>query len=246
MMQRADAAMSAARAAPQSVWNQISPENQRALSGMGSAISRTGRRLATVGALGAGAYGAVSMLNDGSASEQDARMRDYIASTQHQMQAPVPGMSVYASYDAYAAEKHAALEKLANPLPMPFSSNAQTAMAAQFGSTLAQKLVSDPIDAMHRFLKRRIIDEPRHEAVFRTVIDEDPMLQEAYAKDPTSLERSFAAMRKMSPDIAQLHGPVSSFLRHATMSGGTIDLAAVRQLAETQRFYQQGKGGPGQ
>ena len=245
-MQRVDAALSAARAAPQALWSQLSPENQQALSGAGAAITRTGKRLATIGALGAGAVGAYHLLNDGSASEQDARMRDYIASTQHQMHAPVPGMSVYASYDAYAAEKHAALEKLANPMPMPYVSNAQTAMASQFGSTLAQKLVSEPIDAMHRFLKRRIVDEPKHEAVFHTVISEDPMLQEAYAKDPTSLERSFAAMRKMSPDIAMLHGPVSSFLRHATMSGGTIDLAAVRQLAETQRFYQQGKGGPNQ
>ena len=137
-----------------------------------------------------------------------------------------------------------AMEKRAEPsYPYPYAQSAHAAMSAEFGKALAQKLVSEPIDLAHRFLKKKLIDDPKADAVFRTVIEEDPMLRDAYAQNPVALERSFAAVRKMSPSVATLHGPVQSFLRHATVTGGTLDLAAIRQLAETQRFHQSAKQG---
>lgn len=226
----------------------FTPENLQTLRDTRATVGKWGRRAGTIGALGAGLAVGKRVLDDGTGSEQDARMRDYLSSTQHQMTGALPGMQVYGSYEAFGAAKHAeidAMVKTAEPpySPYPYANSAHAAMSAEFGKALAQKLVSEPIDLAHRFLKKKLIDDPKADAVFRTVIEEDPMLRDAYAQNPVALERSFAAVRKMSPSVATLHGPVQSFLRHATVTGGTLDLAAIRQLAETQRFHQSAKQG---
>jgi hypothetical protein len=239
--------MSHVRQARANAHTHFTPENLQTLRDTRDTVGKWGRRAATVGAIGAGLAVGKRVLDDGTGAEQDARMRDYLASTQHQMTGALPGMQVYGSYEAFGAAKLAeidAMEKRAEPsYPYPYAQSAHAAMSAEFGKALAQKLVSEPIDIAHRFLKKRLVDDPKADAVFQTVINEDPMLREAYAQNPVTLQRSFATIRKMSPSIATLHGPVQSFLRHATITGGPLDLAAVRQLAETQRFHQSAKNG---
>lgn len=240
-MQHVDNALTRVRGAPQSAWNKLSPENQEYLRRGGQWAGRQATRGARWGALGLGTYTGYKMLTDSSGSEQDARMRDHLANAQHLMAQPMPDMSVYASYDDFAESKLARLQPMA--MPGPFIVRTNDAFSSAFGQSLARKLVEEPIDNIHRFLKRKIVDDPKANDVFHTVISEDPMLAQSYRDNPKMLERSFAVMRKMSPSISTLHGPVQSYLRLAMMSGGNLDPAAVKHLTDIQQAHSRAKAG---
>jgi hypothetical protein len=181
------------------------------------------------------------MLGNGgqAASEQEARMQDYLANAQHQMAQPVPSMTVLGSYDAFAEEKRAAL-KSADKIDT--FNNAHGAMASAFGNALAQKFVTEPIDNAHWFLKKKIVEDPKAQATFHSVIEEDPMLRDAYAQNPTGLHETFKAMRKFGPSMSTSPAVVRSFLRQSTMAGGNMDFATIRLLAETEKFVQNARG----
>jgi hypothetical protein len=113
----------------------------------------------TGAAAGAG-YGAYRLLGNGggAADEQAARMQDYYANAQNQMAQPMPSMAVMASYDEFAAKKIAELKSADDGSPMLFNT-AHSAMGTAFGKALADKLVTEPIDNAHRFLKKKIVEE---------------------------------------------------------------------------------------
>ena len=166
-------------------------------------------------------------------------MQDYLANAQHQMGQPLPSMTVMASYDAFAQSKTAQLKQAE---PVNLFNGTHNAMASAVSQALAQKLVSEPIDNAHRFLKKRIVDDPKAHATFHSVVQEDPMLRDAYEQNPHVLEETFKAMRKFGPSMATTPAAVRSFLRQSTMAGGTMDFATIRLLAETEKFVQNGRG----
>ena len=158
-----DGAMTHVRQARANAHTHFTPENLQTLRDTRATVGKWGRRAGTIGALGAGLAVGKRVLDDGTGSEQDARMRDFLSSTQHQMTGALPGMQVYGSYEAFGAAKHAeidAMVKTAEPpySPYPYANSAHAAMSAEFGKALAQKLVSEPIDLAHRFLKKKLID----------------------------------------------------------------------------------------
>lgn len=193
-------------------------------------------------AVGAGGY-ALSRAGH-AADEQETRMRDYYANAAHQMPQPLPGMGVYASYDEFANEKIAALVKVANPAVPRFDTlgPAHAAFASQFGNALATKFVSEPIDGLHRILKKKIVDDPKAEATFHSVIQADPDLQKHYEQYPGQVDDTFKALRKFGPSMATSPAVVRSFLRQSMMAGGNMDFATIRMLAETEKFIQNGRG----
>jgi hypothetical protein len=240
-MDAARAGRADATARAQANWQSVSPENRAALQGAANTARTWGRRGAQAGLAAGGLYAGYRMLGGGgqTADEQAARMQDYLANAQHQMAQPIPSMTVMASYDAFAKEKVAAL-KAADKIDT--FNTAHSSMAGAFGNALAQKLVTEPIDNAHRFLKKKIVDDPKAHATFHGVVQEDPMLRDAYAQNPAGLEETFKAMRKFGPSMSTSPAVVRSFLRQSTMAGGNMDFATIRLLAETEKFVQNARG----
>lgn len=223
-------------------WNAVSPENRATLQNAATTAKTWGGRALKGGLAAGGLYAGYRMLGGGgqSAEEQNARMQDYLANAQHQMAQPVPSMTVLGSYDEFARSKLAALAKRADPVNT--LNGAHSAMAGAFGQALAQKLVTEPIDNAHRFLKKKIVDGPKAHTTFHSVVQEDPMLRDAYAQNPEGLEETFKAMRKFGPSMSTSPAVVRSFLRQSTMAGGNMDFATIRLLAETEKFVQNARG----
>lgn len=119
---------------------------------------------------------------------------------------------------------------------------AHNAFAGAFGNALATKFVSDPIDGIHRILKKKIVDDPKAHATFHGVIESDPDLQKHYAQNPGQVDDTFKALRKFGPSMATSPAVVRSFLRQSMMTGGNMDFATIRMLAETEKFIQNGRG----
>ncbi len=164
-------------------------------------------------------------------------MRDYMANTQQNMSAPLPPMSVYAGYDDFAAEKAAAYT--------PMYPTMQGAMANSLAQQLAQKFVGEPIDAVQTVLKKKLYDEPKHEAAFMSALEGDDILQAEHRENPDRLRGSFHTLKTFAPTIAKNPLATRTFLRQATMSGMNNvgpDFATIRMMAETEKFIQNAKG----
>lgn len=199
------------------------------------AQTRTGTALglAGAGALGYGLYRAGR-----NSDEQGARMQDYLANSHTQMNQPLPAMSVYASYDEFAREKHADFM----PPRVDTFGRTHDALSGALAQSLSRKLVEEPIDAFHRTLKKRLIEDPKAEQSFQAAVQGDPHLKSLYEKNPDNLRLAFKTMRKFSPTTASSPMAVQSFLLNTAMSGGRLDFATIRLLAETEKFVQNAKG----
>jgi len=156
---------------------------------------------------------------------------------QMNMAYPMPPMSVYASYDAFAEEKIGA-DTMVYP-------TMQGAMANSLANQLAQKFVGDPIDAVHKVLKKKLYDEPKHQAAFQAAIDGDEMLQQAHQENPQGFAETFKTLKTFAPSVARNPMATRTFLRQATMSGmhnTGPDFATIRMMTETEKFIQNAKG----
>lgn len=149
----------------------------------------------------------------------------------------MPSMSVYASYDEFAAEKIADYA--------PVYQTMQSSLANSLANQLATKFVGEPMDAVHKVLRKKFYDDPKHQQSFQNAVDEDDMLRAHHAENPDSLMKSFSTLKEFAPTLAKNPMATRSFLRNATMSGmhGTgPDFATIRLMAETEKFLQNAKG----
>jgi hypothetical protein len=166
--------------------------------------------------------------------EQKARGQDYMRNMQHNMMAPMPSMTVTASYEKFASEK------LALEPPIVYGTNA--AVAKSLADALGRKLIEAPIDALHESVKKRYYDEPTWRKNYSQVVKEDPLLSETHKQSPEVLANAFETIKRFSPSLAKDRLATRSLLRHVTMTGGEMDFATMKMLAETEKFHRESKG----
>lgn len=171
------------------------------------------------------------------AAEQTARAQDYMNNAQHDLNTALPSMTVTASYEKFAAEKRSTTR----PSEPEYFNTARGAVAKSFGDVLANKLVADPIDALHRTMNRRFYDEPEWKINFDKTVQSDPMLQNLLQQNPDALHNAFQTIKRFSPTLAKDHLATRSLLRHVAMSGGEMDFGTMKMLAETEKFHNESK-----
>lgn len=188
--------------------------------------------LAGAGITAAGYAGYRGLQN---AAEQDTRAQDYMNNMRHNLNSPMPSMTVTASYDQFAKEKTGARQ------PEYMIGTVNSAVAKSLADTLGNKLVADPIDAFHAAIKKRFYDEPKWQQNFDNVVQNDPTLAKVHAESPNMLPQVFDSVKRFSPTIAKDHLATRNLLRHAVMSGGELDHSVMKMLAETEKFHNEGK-----
>lgn len=185
--------------------------------------------------LGTAALGAAAYRGYPYAAEQGARGVDYMNSTHHDITAPFPSMTVTASYAKFASAK------LGSPQDPVLLGSAGAAAARSVADTLSQKLIADPIDSIHATIKKRYYDGPEWDKNFHSVVGGDPMLQQLHKDNPTVLPQAFDTIKRFSPSLAKDPLATRSLLRHVTMSGGEMDFATMKMLAETEKYHNESK-----
>lgn len=189
--------------------------------------------VAGIAGLGYSAYRA-----NQAANEQSARIQDHITNSAHNMSNPLPPMTVTASYDEFCEEK------VAN-VYAPVYPSMQNALSTSISQQLASKFVGEPIDEVHKVLKKKLYDEPKQQAAYDHAVASDELLQEAHRTNPKALQETFSTLKTFAPSMAKNPQAAKSFLRQATMSGmqgSGPDFATIRLLAETEKFIQNSKG----
>lgn len=190
----------------------------------------------TMMGLGAAGFAGVRGLRD--AGEQETRLQDTMANRQHDLDAPLAPMQVTASYDAFA------LGKLAADPHAPGGLFPQTVGAGQsaIANGLVRQFVERPIEGMGRLIEKKLYTKPKQHAAFDHVTAHDPILKRTMAENPDVLHSAFHTMKEFGPSLAVDRNAVQSFLRNAVLTGGNLDYATIRNLAETEKFVQHSRG----
>lgn len=109
------------------------------------------------------------------------------------------------------------------------------------GTTAGGGLV-DALFSLGSSLGGRIHDSqvagPQRERIFYEAMKSDPVLRDALRSNPAALgqmKEAFATLVRFAPSLAQDVNAVRSYLREAVISGGGINFATIKQLADTEK-----------
>lgn len=208
-----------------------------AVGSLGKQVSGMGGTALGLGVLGAMGYTAYK--GHAAAKEQDARIRDVVAARQQNMTAPLPSMTVMASYDEFANDKLANDKDTGWTGVFPTVRGTATAALA---NTLSQHLVGKPLDSLASLIKKKYVTHPKQERTFGEVTTKDPMLAQHFKQSPEQLHEAYKVMKDFGPALSTNPTAVRSFLQQAAMSNGNLDYATIRMLAETEKFIQNSRG----
>lgn len=82
---------------------------------------------------------------------------------------------------------------------------------------------------------------PKREKVFYEALRTDSVLRDALRNDPTTLPKlreAFTTLTRFAPSLSMDINAVRSYLREAVISGGGINFATIKQLADTEKVIQ--------
>lgn len=210
------------------------------------------RTLAGVGAVG---YGANSALDRSENTEQEI--------LNNRTGSPM-GKYVYAELDAFGNRKGYLDERLAfvkgasviwkgDLQSVPSGGKGDIAWAPTMGSELAggfSKAVGNQavsgiaslLGSVADHLRDKIVLAPKREAIFTHLVQNDPVISQYEATQPGSAERAYMSMSRFAPELSTDPNVVTSFLREAAQTGGTLNHVMIKQLAEAEAAIQAAKG----
>ena len=115
------------------------------------------------------------------------------------------------------------------------------AAAKGFGGGMGEMLFSGA-SMLGKSVLESQVTAPKREKVFYEAIKSDQILRDALKNNPSvlaQLKEAFSTMVRFAPSLAMDISAVRSYLREAVLSGGGINYATVKQLAETEKIIQE-------
>ena len=203
--------------------------------------------------VGAAAYGTHEALDRAENVEQEL--------LNNRQGAPM-GKYVYAELDAFEQRKGYLDEKLAfekdasvvwkNQIEGPDSQGGiawaptvGSEMAGGFGKAIGQQTIggiASLLGSVADHLRDKIVLAPKREAIFSHLVENDPVISQYEAAQPGSAARAYMSMSRFAPELSTDPNVVTSFLREAAQTGGTLNHVMIKQLAEAEAAIQAAKG----
>jgi hypothetical protein len=90
-------------------------------------------------------------------------------------------------------------------------------------------------------INEKLIGDPRRERIVDNIINTDPDVANAEAQQPGISYKLFGTMRKFAPTLSRDPNIVTSFLREAAITGGSLNYNTVKGLAEAEAMAQRAK-----
>jgi hypothetical protein len=193
--------------------------------------------------LGAGALGGgvalASLRGMGAAQQNQQQILDLSNQRRRDLSTPMPDFSaVKKAHEQF-------YEKSAND-PLSFGGavgmGAMNGVGKGVGDALGDILIRKPVDVVGKLLNKKFYTEPRQAKTFDAVLGSDEDLARANRENPAMLGDAHATLKKFAPSLTEDKNALRAYLRHAMVTGGTIDPATIKQLAESEKMYQQSRG----
>jgi hypothetical protein len=117
-----------------------------------------------------------------------------------------------------------------------------------FGKGLGGGVTSEGLGAIRRLLgataqtiKEKFVSDPRRQQILDKVIESDPLISSYAEKNPGSVQNAYDTMIRFAPELSTDPNVVTAFLRHASMTGGVLDHATVKGLADAEASIHKAK-----
>jgi len=91
------------------------------------------------------------------------------------------------------------------------------------------------------FTQKLKSDNQRKE-LLRSIVETDPMISSFEAQNPGVMLRVYASMISVAPTISLDHNAVTTFLREAAQTHGSVNYMTLKQLAEAEHAVNQATG----
>lgn len=104
-------------------------------------------------------------------------------------------------------------------------------------------LLTDILRKAGRGLSQKLKHDARRRDILRTVLTTDPMLSSFEAQNPGLLLKVYASMVSVAPSLSTDRNVVTTFLREAAQTHGSINYMTIKQLAETEKAINDARDG---
>lgn len=199
----------------------------RGMGNLGSYVSKSPGAQKALIALGLG----IPTLGSAAVSSMDKNVQEQLNASNN------PGRTVLAHHFM----KTAAAGGLPKAYGHSFSGEMSKSISSGIGKGVGDGLISSLL-SMGSSLGGKLIDStvtaPKREKVFYEAVKTDPVLRDALRGNPavlTQMKEAFATMVRFAPSLSLDINAVRSYLREAVISGGGINYATIKQLADTEK-----------
>lgn len=103
-------------------------------------------------------------------------------------------------------------------------------------------LLTDILRKAGRGLSQKLVHDSKRRDILRNVLMTDPMISSFEAQNPGLLLKVYASMVSVAPTLSLDRNAVTTFLREAAQTHGSINYMTIKQLAETEKAINEAKG----
>jgi len=110
-----------------------------------------------------------------------------------------------------------------------------------FSGGVGKGIAAEGIGAIRRLIgmtaqaiKEKTINEPQRQTIVQNIIEQDPIVSGYEQQQPGMSAQAFQTMRRFAPELSTDPNIVQAFLRNAAMTGGVMDYATIKGLADAE------------
>lgn len=103
-------------------------------------------------------------------------------------------------------------------------------------------LLTDILRKAGRGLSQKLVHDSKRRDILRNVLMTDPMISSFEVQNPGLLLKVYASMVSVAPTLSLDRNAVTTFLREAAQTHGSINYMTIKQLAETEKAINEAKG----
>jgi len=103
-------------------------------------------------------------------------------------------------------------------------------------------VLTDLLRKAGRGLSQKLVYDAKRKEMLRKVLSMDPIVSAFEAQNPGLMLKVYASMVSVAPTLSLDQNAVTSFLREAAQTHGSLNYMTIKQLAETEKAMNESKG----
>jgi hypothetical protein len=102
-------------------------------------------------------------------------------------------------------------------------------------------VLTDLLRKAGRGLSQKLVYDAKRKEMLRKVLSMDPIVSAFEAQNPGLMLKVYASMVSVAPTLSLDQNAVTSFLREAAQTHGSLNYMTIKQLAETEKAMNESK-----
>jgi len=114
-----------------------------------------------------------------------------------------------------------------------------------FGGGAGKGVAAEGLGAIRRLIgataqaiRDKAVSEPQRKTIVNQIVQQDPVVRGYEEQQPGMTQQAFQTMSRFAPELSTDPNVVQAFLRNAAMTGGVMDYATIKGLADAETAIQ--------